>query len=193
MDVISQKAKDFCNHNIVDLITLDSVIEKSITELDSFFELADKLHFLNSVHDIHFKDLQGHEVHCNICRKKPDQCEYKATRYFLHRIVTEIKKIQSQSESFDESELKKVQEKLDKILRDLELIKDGQEITYDDFSQEFSELKSCTHLGKKKWRQMLLGKMVEMTMSGIISQTVSKNILNEFKDLFGEVYGRLLN
>jgi hypothetical protein len=194
MDVISQKAKDFCISNIVDPITLNSVIEKTASEVYSFYEPADKIKFLQVVRDMHSNDLKEHKLFCSVCLQNPDQCDYKATYYYINSLENEIKKFSSVVESFEESELNAIQKKLDKIIKDIGDIKDGQEITYDDFLKEFSELKSCTDLGKKKWRQILLGKMFEMTVSGIISESVSKSILNEFRQLFDDVVSdKLIN
>ena len=54
----------------------------------------------------------------------------------------------------------------------------GQQIIYDDLSAELQELKDFYILGKKKWYQLFLGKTAEMVIGGVISETVSKELIN---------------
>ncbi|MES2874185.1 MAG: hypothetical protein V4708_10715 [Bacteroidota bacterium] len=43
---------------------------------------------------------------------------------------------------------------------------------------EFQELKDFFILGKKKWYQLFLGKAAEMVISGVISETASKELIS---------------
>lgn len=60
-------------------------------------------------------------------------------------------------------------------------MKAGQQVIYDDLLKEINELKELYFLGKKKWHQILVGKGVDMVSSGIISETVSKQIINSIE------------
>lgn len=52
---------------------------------------------------------------------------------------------------------------------------------YEDLLKEINELKDLYFLGKKKWYQLLIGKSVEMAAGGIVSETVSKQIIEQVK------------
>jgi hypothetical protein len=43
-------------------------------------------------------------------------------------------------------------------------------------------------LGKKNWKQLLIGKLFEMTAAGVISETVSKEIANSIGTVFKKVF-----
>lgn len=57
-------------------------------------------------------------------------------------------------------------------------IQQGQEVIF----EEFIELRELFFLGKKKWYQLLIGKSFDMTLSGIVSETLSKQIIELVKD-----------
>lgn len=63
-------------------------------------------------------------------------------------------------------------------------MKHGQQIIYEELTDEINELKNLLFLGKKKWYQLLVGKSVEMVASGIVSETVVKGILDNSKISF---------
>ena len=64
------------------------------------------------------------------------------------------------------------------IVEDLKLLKLGQEVIYDDLLSELNELKEYDFLEKSSWKQLMLGKLTEMIAGGVISETVSKEIVN---------------
>jgi len=64
------------------------------------------------------------------------------------------------------------------IVEDLKLLKLGQEVIYDDLLSELNELKEYYFLEKSSWKQLMLGKLTEMIAGGVISETVSKEIVN---------------
>ena len=49
---------------------------------------------------------------------------------------------------------------------------------------EIEELKNLYVLGKKNWKQLLLGKTGEMVSSGIVSEEVSKPLFELAKSIF---------
>lgn len=78
-------------------------------------------------------------------------------------------------------------EKVDEILERLKRLELGQEVLYTDVKEDLDELKTLFHLGKKHWKQLLIGKVGEMVLSGIISETVSKQILKLITPLVGKL------
>jgi hypothetical protein len=80
-------------------------------------------------------------------------------------------------------------ETLQKLIEDINQLKIGQRIIYDDFSEEFEELKSFYYLNKKNWAQLLAGKITTMVAGGIVNETVSKDIV----DLIEVYYENLIH
>lgn len=80
-------------------------------------------------------------------------------------------------EEFTEPERKHLGTIIDNIMADLKAIRLGQEMTYDDFREEFKELQDLLYLNKKNWSQLFVGKLTEMIAGGVISETVSKDII----------------
>jgi len=83
--------------------------------------------------------------------------------------------------SFSRTDKGEINEALQKIISDLNALKLGQQITYDDLALEFEELKDMMFLDKKTWSQLFIGKLAEMMVSGVISETLSKEIADSIK------------
>lgn len=92
-------------------------------------------------------------------------------------------------EEFTIDEMASMSEKLDSVLKDLETLKAGQEIIWTDMVNELNELKSHFKLTKKNWKQLFAGKLMDMVASGVISETISKEIVDAFKPVVGKLLG----
>ena len=57
------------------------------------------------------------------------------------------------------------------------MLKKGQELIYNDLLNEIEELKELYFLGKKNWKQLLAGKIIEMVTGGVLNETVSKELI----------------
>jgi hypothetical protein len=79
-------------------------------------------------------------------------------------------------EEFTFDEMTAMSQKLDKVLQELQVLKAGQEVIWTDVVNELNELKAHFSLGKRNWKQLFLGKMMDMVVSGVISETLSKRI-----------------
>ncbi len=86
--------------------------------------------------------------------------------------------IEKPNDTFSEREIMDYSEKLDKIINDLDELKIGHEAIYDGLCEEIEQLKNLFFLGKRNWKQLLAGKTIEMVTGGIISETVSKELIN---------------
>ena len=71
----------------------------------------------------------------------------------------------------------------------IEELKLGHQIIYDDLLHEINELRELYFLGKRKWYQILAGKFVDMTVSGVISESISKEIIDSIKPDFTRLIG----
>lgn len=77
--------------------------------------------------------------------------------------------------------------KLDELLERLEIVELGQQITYDDLLNEINELKTLVGvLGKKHWKQVLQGKLVDAGLGSIAGEAL-KAVTHTFSN------GNLLN
>ena len=85
------------------------------------------------------------------------------------------------SHLFTPDERQAADAKLDALLKEVQLLKVGQEAIWTDIRKDIEELKALYFLGKKNWRQLLLGKLTEMTASGVVSDTISKWAEEMFK------------
>lgn len=192
MNIVLHKAKNFYKYNLVDSKTFDDVLAKTLNEIDSFFEITDKVTFLKYLIEMHSEERKDHE---KFCKEKPEECDYSITlRYYVFALENEIKKLISDTDKFNDKELSEINAKLDKVLNDLNILKNGHEIIHDDFFKEIEDLRNSVNLGKKSWRQLLLGKLFEMTASGVISGTVSNGIIKEFQSMYKHLdFANLIN
>lgn len=157
----------------------DSINSIKLLSYD-FDSQMDKIKFLT----IHI-DLVNEEYHkhLEVC-KNPENCqENEQAETFLFYLQQELKNlgVGIDNDTFTYEEKAFSESKLDQILKQFEEIKLGQQITYDDILKEIQELKDLHFLGKKKWHQLLAGKITEMTVGGIISETVSKDLIGVVK------------
>jgi hypothetical protein len=90
-------------------------------------------------------------------------------------------------EDFSRDEKTSLNQTLQKIVEDLNTIKLGQQITYDDVKDEFEELKDLYYLNKKNWVQLFTGKLSEMVAGGVISETISKGLVTIIKNSYKEL------
>ena len=100
---------------------------------------------------------------------------YENTLFLLQEELEEIES-ELNPDDFSRDEKVLLNQTLQKIVEDLNTIKLGQQITYDDVKDEFEELKDLYYLNKKNWVQLFTGKLSEMVAGGVISETISKDL-----------------
>lgn len=82
---------------------------------------------------------------------------------------------------FTESEVQKINAKLDTLIERLIKLELGQEVIHTDLSADLKELKKMTKiLGKKNWRQQLQGKLVDAGL-GQLTESVYKAVIETFQ------------
>ncbi|CAN5413832.1 hypothetical protein BH10BAC2_BH10BAC2_48640 [soil metagenome] len=59
-----------------------------------------------------------------------------------------------------------------------------QKFVYDEVMAELKEMKDLFFLGKKNWSHLLIGKLFDMTASGIVGATLSNEIIASFNKDF---------
>ena len=148
----------------------------------------DKIRFLNIHLDLVNEKYEKHLLVCKNPGKCQENIEYESIAYFLRQELEGLDVVVNE-DTFTVEEKNKGDEKLDQILKQIEELKLGHQIIYDDLINEINELRELYFLGKKKWHQMLAGKFVDMTVSGIVSETISKQILDSIKPDFTKLIG----
>lgn len=189
MDIVEKQADEFIRIKYEMANNSNEFIDNLKLELYNYYRTADKVKFIEK---ILLRARHDRDEHAKVC-KDPQNCrelrDYESIVFFTEQELEENgidnKNLFDSSESFGVK--RKVDELIDELknLRnDIERLKTGQQITYDDFIEEFENLKEQTYLDKKTWRQILMGKLFEMTMSGVISESLSKKIIDIFGDIF---------
>ncbi|MBK8547771.1 MAG: hypothetical protein IPL63_10430 [Saprospiraceae bacterium] len=179
MNLIQQQTEDFLDRKFNERGKYDDFIQKVRTQLYEYRKDSHKLEFID-----HLMTLlkQGYDKHLTRCEYPNDRgkCDinknYENTLFFIQNECDEM--IESlPSTDFSPQERTDINESLQKILADLDKIKMGQEVTYDDLIAELNDLREFYYLNKKHWSQMLIGRLTEMVASGVINETISKDIV----------------
>jgi DNA-binding PadR family transcriptional regulator len=88
----------------------------------------------------------------------------------------------SPNDTFSKSDKKEIIILLDDMAQKLESLDKGQELIYDDLSNEILELKQLLNvLGKKHWSQTLKGKLIDSGY-GVISSEATKILIDVFSN-----------
>jgi hypothetical protein len=181
MTIIEKFARESIENNIeYSLDDYKDSFNKIKGKTYDFDDTLDKIKFLNLHIDAVNKIYNEHLPKCN----NPEECDtYSQCESLLYYLRQEVGKygVNVNEDTFTIEEKEKAEVKLDKILKEIEELKLGHQIIYDDLTNEISELKELYFLGKKKWNQMLIGKIVDMTVSGLVSETLSKQIIESLK------------
>jgi len=186
MNIIQKQADDFVQFHMDEHGEYKEFIDKVRQQLLEYKKPTYKIEFVEFVirkAKIAFDD------HLPKCTSK-NNCAvnkyYENTLFFLQEELEELE-TELHPEDFSRDEKTSLNQTLQKIVEDLNTIKLGQQITYDDVKDEFEELKDLYYLNKKNWVQLFTGKLSEMVAGGVISETISKNLAeiinNSYKDL----------
>ncbi len=178
MNIIEEIAQDFLEENYAGSENKNFFLSGLNTELSRQRKDADKIIFLTAVRNLIQKMYDDHLESC----KEPEDCDIlkwhlKAIFYVNNHL--EDYSISGNTENlFSKSEKDNYSQKLDKIIQEIEILKKGHEVIYDGISEEIEELKNLFYLGKKNWKQIIVGKAIEMVAGGVVSETISKELIN---------------
>ncbi len=179
MNIIQQQAKDFIRFRFDEHGKYEEFIDNVRTQLYEYRKDTHKFEFVDYIITL---VKQGYDKHLTVCKHPNDTSKcfvnknYENALFFLENERDELSKNTPPTE-FNVQEKSAINESLEKIVADLEKIKMGQEITYDDLFEELKELKEFYFLNKKHWSQLLIGRLSEMVAGGVISETISKDIV----------------
>lgn len=174
---IQEKADNFINRKINNSPGINRFIDELKKELSVFIVGDDAKSYLSYVYDRIETNRLEHAKEC----ENPSSCRksifLKESSFFVGRMLQEKGLIKLTDDQFSDSEKEDFKVKLDLILKEIEKLKMGQEAIYDDLYEEIENLSSLFFLGKKNWKQLFAGKLFEMTASGVISESLSKEII----------------
>jgi len=154
-----------------------------------YFDPKDRMPFLSELVNKFQKDYDEHLEKCKA--EDPRECTTSQWNIpFLHFLNQDIKSLEQEiatavpdDSNFSTEERKKANERLDEIMSELEKLKVGQEVIWTDIMEELNEMKDRFFLSKKNWRQLLTGKLSEMVIAGVISETISKGIVDSINPI----------
>jgi hypothetical protein len=176
MNLISKQAEKFSLYNLDSNKSYQEFIKLVNQELLQYSQFSHKVQFIET---LMCEVRKEYEEHLPDCTSK-DDCDqnfyFESIIFFLNEIRTIQNKNLTERE-FKEVDIIRYRTGIDEILNKLNELQLCQQFTYDDFSDQFEELKSYFFLNKKSWNQMLAGKLLEMVAGGVISETVSKQIV----------------
>ncbi len=144
--------------------------------LENIHNKFDKIKFMQIIISKTNDSLQKHKNNCTDINCKRDY-NYSMIIYLLQQELIHLG-VKINENSFSKEETIYLNEQLDIIIFDIQKLKNGQEIIYEDLYFEIQELKELYHIGKKNWVSLLSIKLTEMISSGIISETISKSIID---------------
>lgn len=189
MNIIQKQANDFVMSHMSDRDEYKEFIDKVRQQLWEYKKTSHKIEFVEYVIG---KAKIAFDEHLPQCKSQSD-CRinkyYENSLFFLQEELEELES-QLSPEDFTRAERDSTNLTLQKIVGDLNLIKFGQQITYDDLKSEFEELKDLYYLNKKNWVQLFAGKLTEMVASGVISETISKDLVSTIKIYYADLVGK---
>jgi hypothetical protein len=148
------------------------------SQLFKFNREKDKLKYLTIVSQYVQQESEKYAKEC----KNPATCDtsktHREVNFFINQMLEEYGIGINNEEIFTSEEKYENNRKLDDLLQEIEKLRMGQEIIYNDLIKEIEELKNLYFIGKKNWCQNLAGKSLEMVASGVVSETVSKKLIS---------------
>ncbi|KRT15969.1 hypothetical protein ASU31_10700 [Pedobacter ginsenosidimutans] len=184
MDFIKKRAENFAKQYIDNQVDEhETVVDEAQMELSKIRNPLDKITFLRVILELNERQYQNHLLVCRNKNNCPENDSHEAIHYYLTGELEDLG-IHLNEDQFTKEEQLTAESKLDQVLKELETVKFGHQVIYDDLMKEIQELKDFYILGKKKWYQLFLGKTTEMVLGGVISETVSKELVSVMGNVF---------
>lgn len=180
MNLIQKQAENFVIFKMNDNEPYQEFVGQVKFEINQYSQIPHKVQFLETVMFEAKKEYEEHLPKCKDLEGCPQNLFYESVIFFLNEERQNLSKDLT-SEEFKESDILRYKTGIDEILEKLNKLELGQQLTYDDFIEEFEEMKSYFYMNKKTWQQMLAGKLLEMVAAGVVSETVSREIVELVK------------
>lgn len=153
MNIIQRQTADFFEREFDERGKYEDFIQNVRTRLYEYRKDSHKLEFID-----HLMTLlkQDYDKHLKVCEYANDRGKcfinknYENSLFFIQNEREDL--IENlPSTDFTVQEKTDINESLQSIIADLDEIKMGQELTYDDLLAELNELKEFYYLNKKNW------------------------------------------
>jgi hypothetical protein len=178
MEFVETEAKKFKTklfHGSQNLVVSKNTL---FAKLDGFILDRYKIIFLNILRKELFDSKIEHEKGCqtqncgtaslyNNAIFTVDQTIENLNEYYVPTVIAE--------DIFSPHEQSEILSKINDVIFKLRKLEAGQEIIFD----EIDDLKSSFYLGKKKWNQLLTGKIIELGISYGVEKTILDSIYSE--------------
>jgi hypothetical protein len=188
MNLIQEQAKEFLSRNFTEGDDAKEFVQSVRSELLEYRKVSHQLVFID---EILVRIKRKADAHSEVCTysgkgKCPKNFSFENILFFLQNERDELIELIPVTD-YTPFERDQISNSLQQILSELQTVKDGQEITYDDLSNAINELKENYFLGKKTFTQLMTGKLAEMVASGVIGETVSKEIVQVVSRHYSEL------
>jgi hypothetical protein len=153
---------------------------------DELFEIKsehDKLGLLTIILEANELEYQDHLKGCTNLKTCGTNKQHQRVAYFLQQELEELG-ININADHFTWEEKSQCNAQLDDLIETLTASNQMLSEQLEILRIEIEELKNLYVLGKKNWKQLLLGKTGEMVSSGIVSEAVSKPLFELAKSIF---------
>ena len=185
MNVIKQIADDFFDKTLIKQTDHEYFLILVKQSMESYDNVLFKEIFLERI-IIRLKlNFDSHLVFCT--ERENGSCRfikfYETVLFFLSHQLLKLEKSLPKKD-INSSERKQTYRKVRDILQSSKLVELNNKHNHSVLLQETKELKEFYYLDKKHWRQLLIGKIVELY--GI--KTINKTTNNELMKVTDEIY-----
>jgi len=189
MNLIQKQAETFIRHHEDYQYNYKKFVNDIRSELYEYKKDIYKIEFIGYIINLLKIDYDKHLKVCTVIKKEDchNNIFFENSLFFLQE---EIEGLESSLEpiEFRRIERDQLSTAINHMMAELEKIKFGQQITYDDLSDQLIELKDYYFLNKRNWIQLFLGKLTEMTAGGMISETLSKDLINIIEEHYPKLF-----
>lgn len=158
------------------------IVDLVLEEANNIKSERDKIDFFSTILEGNEKALQLHLSECPT-PNCDDKMNHDRVSYFLQQELA-LLGVNANQDYFTSEEKENFNHFVDTIIEQINLSNQLMTEQFEILSNEIEELKNLYFLGKKNWKQLLLGKTSEMVASGIVSETLSKPLLDLAKNTF---------
>lgn len=179
MNIIEEQALDFLRFNL-DKHEAKHTWHKDFID-DVKYEVLDyskeshKLIFLRTIEQKLKVEWDKHLADCRITNCRDDKF-YKNSLFFLNEEVESLHNNLPETE-FNNSDLEWLKSTISTILDELNSLKMGQEVVYDEVEKSFNEIQEHLYLDKTTWTELIIGKITSLVTSGVIDVNTSKKLI----------------
>lgn len=182
MSYITKLAEKFAERNIEELNGGDEnhIMSLIHDELAKIFILSDKIKFTTILLEKNECGLRDHVLKCKT-KDCLTQNTYEAINFYLNQELYKLG-FNQKNDQFSTEEKIKFESFLNELMEEIQTLKNGQQIIHEDLMGEIEELKELFFLGKKNWKQLLIGKIQEKGASFLIGKIVT-DLSNDIQKL----------